>query len=146
MKYELISNIYYIRGGIDMEKIILFDGECNFCDNSVQFIIKRDPKELFKFTSLQSDIGKELLNKNNVPSDIDSFVLIEDNTLYFKSTAALRVCRNLKGAWKLLFLLLVVPKPLRDFFYGILAKNRKKWFGTKESCMLPSPEERKRFL
>jgi predicted DCC family thiol-disulfide oxidoreductase YuxK len=129
-----------------MERIILFDGECNFCDQSVKFIIKRDPNGLFKFTSLQSDIGKDLLNKYNAPSDIDSFVLIEDNNCYFKSSAALRVCKNLNGAWKLPYFLLVVPKPLRDFFYGIIAKNRYKWFGTKESCMLPSPEERKRFL
>lgn len=129
-----------------MERIILFDGECNFCDQSVQFIIKRDPNEHFKFASLQSDIGKKLMNKYNAPSDIDSFVLIECNNCYFKSSAALRVCKNLKGAWKLSYFLLVVPKPLRDFFYGIIAKNRYKWFGKTESCKLPSPEERKRFL
>ncbi|MEH7119221.1 thiol-disulfide oxidoreductase DCC family protein [Neobacillus vireti] len=129
-----------------MDKVILFDGKCNFCDRSVQFVIKKDPKGLFKFASLQSDIGKDLLNKYNAPGDIDSFVLIEDNKCYFKSTAALRVCKNLKGAWKLAYFLLVVPKPLRDFFYGMIAKNRYKWFGIKESCMLPSPEERKRFL
>ncbi|QKE72031.1 thiol-disulfide oxidoreductase DCC family protein [Arthrobacter citreus] len=129
-----------------MERIILFDGECNFCDQSVQFIIKKDPFGLFKFASLQSDIGKQLLNKYNAPSDIDSFVLIEDNNCYFKSSAALRVCKNLKGAWKLPYLLLVFPKPLRDYFYGIIAKNRYRWFGKKDSCMLPSPEVRKRFL
>ncbi|HHY72153.1 MAG TPA: thiol-disulfide oxidoreductase DCC family protein [Bacillus bacterium] len=129
-----------------MERIILFDGDCNFCDQSVQFIIKRDTKELFKFTSLQSDIGKELLNKHNAPENIDSFVLIEGDNCYFKSSAALRVCRNLKGAWKLPYILLVIPKPFRDLFYGIIAKNRYKWFGKKESCMLPSPEERTRFL
>ena len=129
-----------------MDRIILFDGDCNFCDQSVQFIIKRDPQGLFKFASLQSEIGKKLLNKYNTPSDLDSFVLIEGNHCYFKSSAALRICKNLKGVWKLLYVLLVVPKPLRDFFYGIIAENRYKWFGIKESCMLPSPEERKRFL
>lgn len=129
-----------------MEKVILFDGECNFCDQSVQFIIKRDPIGYFKFASLQSDIGKELLNKYNAPKDIDSFVLIEDNNCYFKSSAALRICKNLKGGWKIPYVLLVVPKPIRDLFYGFIAKNRYKWFGKKESCMLPSPEERKRFL
>ncbi|WP_040209150.1 thiol-disulfide oxidoreductase DCC family protein [Neobacillus jeddahensis] len=129
-----------------MDRIILFDGECNFCDLSVQFIIKRDPNGLFKFASLQSDIGKELLHKYNAPDDLDSFVLLEDNHCYFKSSAALQVCKNLKGAWKLPYCLLVVPKPLRDFFYEIIAKNRYKWFGKKESCMLPTPEERKRFL
>ena len=129
-----------------MKKVILFDGECKFCDQSVQFIIKRDPIGYFKFASLQSDIGKELLNKYNAPKDIDSFVLIEDNNCYFKSSAALRICKNLKGGWKILYVLLVVPKPIRDLFYGFIAKNRYKWFGKKESCMLPSPEERKRFL
>lgn len=129
-----------------MERIILFDGACNFCDKSVQFIIKRDTCGHFKFASLQSDIGKELLRKYNVPMNIDSFVLIENNNCYFKSSAGLRVCRNLKGAWKYLYFLLIVPKPLRDFVYGIIAKNRYRWFGTKESCMLHSPEQRKRFL
>ena len=129
-----------------MERIILFDGDCNFCDKSVQFILKRDPRGSFKFASLQSEIGKKLLDKYNVPTTIDSFVLIEDNHCYLKSSAGLRVCRNLKGAWSFLYFLLVIPKPLRDFFYDIIAKNRYKWFGTKNSCMLPSPEERKRFL
>jgi predicted DCC family thiol-disulfide oxidoreductase YuxK len=129
-----------------MKRVILFDGECNFCDSSVQFIIKRDPKRLFQFASLQSDIGKELLKKYHAPQTIDSFVLIEDNHCYFKSSAALRVCKHLRGAWKLLYFLLVVPRPLRDFFYELVAKNRYKWFGKKESCMLLSVEERKRFL
>lgn len=129
-----------------MERIILFDGECNFCNQSVQFIIKRDPKGHFKFTSLQNEIGKELLRTYNAPVDMDSFVLIEGNKCYFQSSAALRVCKNLKGAWKLAYLLLIVPKPLRDTFYGIMAKNRYKWFGKRESCMIPSPKERKRFL
>ena len=129
-----------------MERIILFDGECNFCDKSVQFIIKRDPKGCFKFASLQSDIGKELLVKFNVPSDTDSLILIEDDRCYIQSTAALRICRHLKGAWKLFYPLLLVPKPLRNMCYAMMAKNRYKWFGVKDSCMLPSPEERKRFL
>jgi len=129
-----------------MERIILFDGECNFCDQSVQFIIKKDHRGHFKFASLQSEIGKKLLDNNNVPSDIDSFVLIEDNHGYYKSSAAIHVCKNLKGAWKLLYFLIIIPKPLRDFCYEIVAKNRYKWFGTKASCMVPSPEQRKRFL
>lgn len=129
-----------------MQRIILFDGECNFCDQSVQFIIKRDPKEHFKFASLQSKIGKDLLNKFNTPVEIDSIVLIEGNHCYFKSSAALRICKKLNGLWKILYLLLVIPKPFRDFFYEILAKNRYKWFGKRESCRIPSSEERKRFL
>lgn len=129
-----------------MTNIILFDGECRFCDKSVQFIMKRDPHGHFKFASLQSEVGIELLSKYGIPTNVDSFVLIENNTYYVKSSAALRVCKKLKGAWKFLYVLLLVPVPLRDFFYQIIAKNRYKWFGKKESCLLPSPEERKRFL
>lgn len=129
-----------------MERIILFDGECNFCNKSVQFIIKRDPKRKFKFASLQSDIGKKLLSKYNYPSNINSFVLIENNVLFFKSSAALRVYKNLKGAWKLLYILFIVPKPFRDFFYEIIAKNRNKLFPSKNNCMLLNQEDTKRFL
>jgi predicted DCC family thiol-disulfide oxidoreductase YuxK len=107
-----------------MERIFLFDDECNFCDQTVQFIIKRDPNGLFKFASLQSNIGKDLLKKYNPPNDIDSSFLIEDNNCYFKSSAFLRVCKNLKGVWKLLYFILIIPKPLRDYVYGIIAKNR----------------------
>lgn len=129
-----------------MDRIILFDGECNFCDNSVQFIIKRDPKGKFKFASLQSNIGKEFIKRFNVPEDMDSIVLIEDNKCYFKSSAALRICGNLNGIWKIFHLLIILPRPLRDLFYGIIAKNRYKWFGKKDVCILPNPEIRNRFL
>ena len=129
-----------------MDRIILFDGDCNFCDSSVQFIMKRDRRATFKFTSLQSEQGQKLLRKYNVPNDIDSFVIIEHPKCYLKSTAALRVCKQLDGAWKLLSIFLVVPRPIRDFVYDIIAKNRYKWFGTKQSCMIPTAEQRKRFL
>lgn len=129
-----------------MKRIVLFDGECNFCDYSVQFIIKRDPKGFFTFASLQSDIGKELMKKYHVPGDINSMVLLEGNKFYLKSTAAIRICKQLNGAWKILYVLNIIPKPIRDFFYDYIAKNRYKWFGKNDSCMIPSPEERKRFL
>ncbi|HDR7512886.1 DUF393 domain-containing protein [Bacillus toyonensis] len=129
-----------------MMNVILFDGECNFCDHSVQFIIKRDKKALYNFASIQSDTGEEILRKYRVPADIDSFILVDGHKCFYKSSATLRVCKNLKGGWKLLYCLLIVPKPLRDYFYGIVAKNRYKWFGKKDSCMLPSTEIRKRFL
>ena len=129
-----------------MNPVILFDGECNFCDSSVQFIIKNDPKGIFHFASLQSDTGQELLKKHHVPSNIDSMILIEENKVYYKSAAALRICRHLKGAWKLLYAFIVVPRPLRNVAYDFIAKNRYKWFGKKESCMLPSPSVRARFI
>lgn len=142
INYDIIS----VWGEIEMNRIIMFDGECNFCNKSVQFIIKRDPKGLYKFTSLQSSIGKELLKKYNLSVSMDSFILIENNNYYFKSSAGLRVCRNLKGMWKLFYFLLIVPKPLRDIFYEHVANKRYKWFGTRETCILPSTQERERFL
>ncbi|RSD28728.1 thiol-disulfide oxidoreductase DCC family protein [Mesobacillus subterraneus] len=129
-----------------MHPVILFDGVCNFCDASVQFILERDPKETFHFASLQSEAGQELLRKYNVSDDVDSMILIENDKVYYKSSAALRISRHLKGAWKLLYALMIVPAPIRNIAYDILAKNRYKWFGQKESCMLPPPNVRKRFL
>ncbi|WP_343750817.1 thiol-disulfide oxidoreductase DCC family protein [Lentibacillus halophilus] len=129
-----------------MNPIILFDGECHFCDRSVQFIIKRDKKAVYKFASIQSDVGQRILDKWDAPSDVDSLVYVSDCNYYVKSSAALRICKHLKGLWKLCFLLLVVPKPLRDPLYTVIAKNRYKWFGKKDNCSLPSPEMRDRFL
>lgn len=130
-----------------MESIVLFDGECNFCDKSVQFIIKRDPEGKFKFASLQSAIGQDILNKFGFQNTIiNSLVLIEKEQYYIKSTAALRICKSLKGPWNLATVLLVVPRPIRDYFYSIIAKNRYKWFGKRELCLLPSKEIRDRFL
>ena len=129
-----------------MNSIILFDGECNFCDQSVLFIIKRDKQALFKFASIQSAAGQEILKNYHVPSHIDSIVLVEKGNYYYQSSAALKICKHLKGAWKLFYVLILVPKPIRDFMYKIIAKNRYKWFGKKEACILPSPEIRKRFL
>ncbi|WP_226583480.1 thiol-disulfide oxidoreductase DCC family protein [Halobacillus litoralis] len=130
-----------------MERIVLFDGECNFCDKSVQFIIKRDPKGLFKFSSKQSDLGKDLLYKYNVPQELDSLILIEGDKFYDQSTAALRICCNLSGGWKLFYIFVFVPKTIRNQLYNFFSSNRYKWFGKKNDvCSLPSPEIRKRFL
>jgi predicted DCC family thiol-disulfide oxidoreductase YuxK len=129
-----------------MNYIVLFDGECHFCDLSVQFIINHDPNELFYFASLKSKVGKELLVKYQLPADINSIVLIEKEKAYVKSTAALRICRHLRGAWKYLFVFKFVPISLRDIAYDLIAKNRYKWFGEKDSCQLPAPRIRKRFL
>ena len=129
-----------------MERIILFDGVCNLCNQSVQFILKRDHSGTFKFASLQGDYGQSLIKKFGLPSDMDSFVLIEGNKAFLKSTAALRVCLHLDRLWKLLGVLLLIPPFIRDSFYQIVAKNRYKWFGKRESCMLPSPQWKNRFL
>lgn len=129
-----------------MEKILLFDGECNFCNKSVQFIIKRDPEFHFKFASLQSDVGEQLLRKYNIPSSVDSIVLIANNRSYLQSSAALHICKYLRGFWKLFTILIIIPSPLRNFFYSIIAKYRYKWAGRANDCILPTREDKKRFL
>ena len=129
-----------------MRRIVLFDGECHFCDASVQFILARDQKATIQFASLQSEVGQELLKQLSVPSDINSLVLIEGAHYYTKSTAALKIAKQLDGLWKLFYGAILIPKPIRDGLYRYIAKNRYKWFGKKELCQLPSVEQRERFL
>lgn len=128
-------------------KILLFDGVCNFCDGTVQFVLKHDKKEAFSFASLQSEAGQSLLRKHGLPlEDYDSFVYLDEGKVHTKSTAALRVLKELGGIYRALYLLIAVPKPIRDAVYMMIAKNRYKWFGKKDACTLPSKEVRKRFL
>jgi predicted DCC family thiol-disulfide oxidoreductase YuxK len=129
-----------------MERIILFDGICNLCNHSVQFIVKRDPAGIFKFASFQSGAGEKLLKEHGFKGEINSFILIEQGKVYQKSSAALRVAGKLHGPWKLLVLFQIIPPFLRDLIYDLVAKNRYRWFGKKDSCMLPSPDLKKRFL
>lgn len=129
-----------------MRRIVLFDGECNFCDASVQFILKRDAKAVFQFASLQSEIGQELLTALAVPKDLTSLVLIEGERAYTKSTAALKISKQLDGFWKVCYGAILIPRPLRDMVYDFIADNRYKWFGRKQTCMLPTAQQRGRFL
>jgi predicted DCC family thiol-disulfide oxidoreductase YuxK len=127
--------------------IILFDGVCNFCNSSVNFIIDHDPESYFKFAPLQSEVGEQLLKEHGIDkTQTDSVVLIENGRVYTYSTAALRVARKLSGAWKWFYGFTVVPKFIRDFAYKLFAKNRYRMFGKQEACMLPTPEIRARFL
>lgn len=129
------------------KSVLLFDGVCNLCNSSVNFILARDPKAKFRFASLQSDEGQELLQAfEDRPSDLSSVVLIEDGQLYARSDAALRVARQLSGGWPLLYAFIVLPRALRDAVYDWIARNRYRWFGKRDSCMMPSPELRSRFL
>ena len=128
-----------------MDQIVLFDGDCNFCDSSVQFIIKRDPRSIFTFASLQSETGRKLLALYDVPDDTDSMVLISRRKAHLKSSAALQIAKQLKGLWKVCYLFILVPRPIRDFVYDKIAENRYRWFGKKESCTIPTPDIRKRF-
>jgi len=129
------------------ERIILFDGVCNFCNGAVNFVIKRDKKGLVKFAPLQTEHGKQLLQQYNLPAlDMQSFVFIEKGKAYLRSTAALKVCRHLDALWPLCYGFIIVPRFIRDGLYNWIAKNRYKWFGQKDSCMIPSPSIRARFL
>jgi predicted DCC family thiol-disulfide oxidoreductase YuxK len=127
--------------------IVLFDGVCNFCSSVVRFAISRDPGGIFRFASLQSDAGQCFLNKFDLSTDdFDSFVLIEGHKFFLRSTAVLRLCKKLNGLWPLLYLLIIIPTPIRDFIYNIVAQNRYRWFGKKEECFIPAADIRNRFL
>ncbi len=127
--------------------ILLFDGVCNFCAWSVRFIIDRDPGQIFRFASLQSDTGRRLLVEQGLnPDAIDSVVLIEDGKAWCESDAALRVCRHLRWPWNWFWPLRCLPRFLRDAIYRLIARNRYRWFGKMEACMVPTAEMRARFL
>jgi predicted DCC family thiol-disulfide oxidoreductase YuxK len=121
--------------------VILFDGVCNLCNASVQYVIKHDKKRLFRFASLQSSFGEKVLTEHNLPHNtFNSFILIDSNKIYTRSTAALIVAKKLSGLIKLLYIFIIVPEFIRDIVYDIIARNRYKWFGKKEACWLPTPE------
>ena len=121
--------------------VILFDGICNLCNASVQYVIKHDPEHVFHFASLQSSFGQKILSKYNLPlNDFNSFVLFKNNKIYTRSTAALMVARKLKGFIRFLYAFMIIPKFIRDAVYNIIAKNRYKWFGKKNECWVPTPE------
>jgi predicted DCC family thiol-disulfide oxidoreductase YuxK len=127
--------------------IVLFDGVCNLCNRSVQFIIRHDPRGRYRFASLQSGLGEELRARLGIdPRAVDSVILVEGERWYKESDAALRIARGLSGAWKALWVLRLVPSPVRDGAYRIIARNRYRWFGKQETCWLPTPELRGRFL
>jgi predicted DCC family thiol-disulfide oxidoreductase YuxK len=127
--------------------VIFFDGVCNLCNKSVQFVIKRDKKKRFRFASLQGNAGQEILQRFGLPpNDLNSFILLEDDKIYTRSTAALRMLKRLGGGWALLYAFIIIPKFIRDGIYNWVARNRYKWYGKKEECMIPTKETRERFL
>lgn len=132
---------------MNSSKIILFDGVCNLCNSTVQRIIRNDNRNQFKFASLQSTFGQEFLQKNALDSaEFTSIVLIDGNQCYFKSDAALRIGKELRGIYRLSFLLIWIPKFIRDFVYDLIARNRYRWFGKSESCWLPTSDLKQKFL
>lgn len=129
-------------------RVVLFDGVCNFCDQSVQFIIKRDSTGKFKFASLQSETGQILLERYGLlqQKNLDSVVLIQNGKAYTKSKAALKIVGQLESPLRFLSIFRIIPTFISDFFYDIFAANRYRFFGKKEHCMIPSREQRARFL
>ncbi|GMN08942.1 DUF393 domain-containing protein [Croceitalea sp. MTPC9] len=129
-------------------KIILFDGVCNLCNGVVQFVIKLDKEDTFRFAALQSEVGEKLTAERGIgTSQVDSIILIEPGVAYYtKSDAALQIGKNLKGYRTLSSLLYVFPKGLRNIVYDFIARNRYKWYGKKDACMIPTPELQAKFL
>ena len=132
----------------ETKKIVLFDGVCNLCNGAIQFVIKRDEKDKFRFAALQSEIGQKLVTERGIDtSKVDSIILIDPGVAYYtKSEAALEIGTELKGYRTLSRILRLIPSSLSNIVYDFIARNRYKWYGKKESCMIPTPELQAKFL
>ncbi len=131
----------------NMQPIVFFDGVCNLCNNSVDFIIRRDKKATFLFATLQSESASKLLSSYHFDTgDLTTLVLLKEGKLYTQSRAALEICRRLNGLWPILYVFRLVPAFLRDAIYNWVSRNRYGWFGRRDSCRLPQPHEKMRFL
>lgn len=127
--------------------IVLFDGVCNLCSTSVQFIIERDHKNVFQFAALQSEIGQQFLDRFKIDKNkIHSIILIQDDCFYERSDAALEIARRLGGGWSLLYFFKIFPRFIRDAAYDWIAQRRYRYFGKKNSCWVPTPELKSRFI
>lgn len=127
--------------------VLIFDGVCNLCEWLVIFVVKRDQRARIKFVTAQSEVGQQLQRQNDIDVVSDTtMVLLKNSQVYTRSDAAIEIARDLDGLWKLLSLLAVIPKPLRDSLYGWIGKNRYRWFGIKKRCLLPNKDLKSRFL
>ena len=129
--------------------IVFFDGVCNLCNGTVRFVVERDKHAYFRFASIQSDAGAEIMRKHGLEAphgDPTSIVVIEDDRAYQRSTAALHMVRHLTFPWKLGYAFIIVPRFIRDAVYNFIARHRYEWFGRRDVCMVPTPELRARFL
>jgi predicted DCC family thiol-disulfide oxidoreductase YuxK len=134
-------------GSGEAESILLFDGVCNLCNAAVNFVIDRDPRARIKFASLQSEAGQQLLKRFGLStSDFDTMVLVEGDRYYTRSSAGLRLSRRLKQPWPLLYGLIIIPPPIRNLVYNVIARHRYRWFGRSQECRVPTPESSQRFL
>lgn len=129
------------------KKLILFDGVCNLCNNSVQYVIKRDQKNTYLFAPLQSKVGQQIIEQFQIDTvKTDSILLYTNGKLYSKSTAALKVAATLGFPTNILSIFIVIPAFIRNWVYDFIAKNRYKWYGKKEACMIPTPELKSKFI
>ncbi len=151
--YRCLAAVFFLKKGLRTKRImttiplILFDGDCNFCNSSVNFVIKHDKQGVLKFLPLRSLAAKQLLEQYRLESDSEnSFVFIENGFAYTRSTAALKVCRYLNALWPWCYGSIILPKFLRDSIYNVMAKNRHKWFGNKQDCLIPTHGLMARFL
>ncbi len=129
------------------DHIVLFDGVCNLCTSAVQFIIRHDRRAVWKFVSLQSELGRRLCAEHGCdPDDMQSILLLKEGVAYTRSDAALEIAREFDGPWRLLTVLRIVPRAVRDWVYSALAQNRYQWFGRRDTCMIPTDDLRARFL
>jgi len=126
--------------------IIIFDGECNLCNGTVDFLLKRDSKKQFRFASIQSEAAQLLFRKFQIPSEVDSVILIKSNKVYFESDAAIEIAGMLPFPWKMGTIFRIIPKKIRDNIYRRIAKNRYRWFGKRDTCRIPAPSERESFI
>ncbi|WP_019912952.1 thiol-disulfide oxidoreductase DCC family protein [Paenibacillus sp. HW567] len=132
---------------IEGKSVVLIDGVCHLCQGLVRFILPRDPKGRFLFAPLQSQISRELMLENGlVPGGLSTVVLLENGVCYTESAAVLRIARGLRFPWPAVYVFIIVPRPLRDSLYRFVARNRYRWFGRDEQCLVPTPEIRRRFL
>lgn len=132
----------------DNKKIILYDGVCNLCNSSVQFIIKHDKKDVFRFVALQSELGQNILRHIGIDiKNIDSIVLYQPGiAYYYKSNAALEIAKNLGGLFNLGIIFRIIPLSIGNLIYDFVARNRYKWFGKNQTCLIPTAEQTKKFL
>ena len=132
---------------MDNKHVVIFDGVCNFCNGSVNFIINHDPNTNFVFAPMQSNVAKELIEKYKMTdAGIDTFILIKNGVFYTRTNAALEITKDLSGYWYLFNITKVMPRPIRDLFYRIFARNRYRLFGKRNTCMMPTSEVKSRFL
>ncbi|NIJ45349.1 putative DCC family thiol-disulfide oxidoreductase YuxK [Wenyingzhuangia heitensis] len=147
LENKMSNSFKNIEDLIKRKHLVLFDGVCNLCDNSVQLIIKNDVKNVFNFATLQNiEAQNYLASKGNKYKSIDSILLITQTKIYTKSSAALTIAKHLKGLYPAIYVFYIIPKPIRDWVYDFIAKNRYRWFGKKDNCMIPTPDLKNKFL